>query len=172
MPLLEAGNAVPDSWIKVGDEDALPDSAPALITLDRFQREKDALAGRNAPLGVLLPSDAKPESIADSLDRISLVAIQFPVFKDGRGFTIARTLRERYGYKGEIRAVGHVLIDQHVFLLRCGFTTVEIPEVAKAAEWKQALGQYDIAYQGSMMDDEPLSLFRRHVAASDLTKTK
>lgn len=164
MALLEAGRVVPDGWVKVDDEQPLPDGQPALVSLARFQGEGAALAGRNAPLGVLLASDTKPEAIAALLDRVSLVAIQFPVFRDGRGFTIARTLRERYGYQGEIRAVGHTLPDQYVHLLRCGFTTVETPDNKDPVRWTEALALYDIAYQPAVTDDPPLSLLRRRLA--------
>jgi uncharacterized protein (DUF934 family) len=163
MPLLEAaGRAVEDPWIKVDDDTPMPEGA-ALVSLARLERDREALAGRNAPLGVLVPSNAKPEALADHLDRLSLVAIQFPVFKDGRGFTIARALRERYGYQGEIRAVGHILPDQYVFLLRCGVTVVEIPDGTEA-RWREALGFYDIAYQPAVTDDPPLSFLRRRLA--------
>jgi len=170
MALLEGGQVVADSWVRVGDDGALPDGQPALITLARFQAEADTLAGRNAPLGVVVPSNTKPETIAPLLDRLALVAIQFPVFKDGRGFTIARSLRERYGYKGEIRAFGHILPDQYVFLLRCGVTNVEIPDGADPARWAEALGQYDIAYQPAMVGDSPMSFLRRHLSVTGTSK--
>jgi uncharacterized protein (DUF934 family) len=170
MALLDAGKSVEDGWAKVEDGEPLPEGQPALVSLARFQSDGEALAGRNAPLGVLLPSNTKPEAIADLLDRVMLVAIQFPVSKDGRGFTIARALRERYRYTGEIRAVGHTLPDQYVHLLRCGFTTVETPEGTNPARWTEALGFYDIAYQPAITDDPPLSLLRRHLAVADLRK--
>jgi uncharacterized protein (DUF934 family) len=165
MPLLDAaGKTVADTWVAVADDAPLPggDTA-ALIPFARLKAETEQLAGRNAPLGVLLASDAKPEDVAPFLDRLALVAVEFPKFRDGRGFTIARTLRERYGYKGEIRAVGHILPDQYVFLLRCGVSTVAASETAHLESWQKALGQFTIAYQPAATGDEPLSLLRRHL---------
>jgi uncharacterized protein (DUF934 family) len=160
MPLLESGHPVADRFVAVADEDALPD-APALIPLARFTRDADRLAGRNAELGVQVASTTRPEDIAPLLDRVSLVAVEFPKFRDGRGFTIARTLRERYGYTGEIRAVGHFLPDQYSQLLRCGFTTAVVPDDADLAPWQAALRAFHIAYQPDVSGAQPLSGLRR-----------
>ena len=162
MPLLEAGAPTADGWTRVDDDAPLPEGAAALVSLARFERDAGALAGRNAPIGVAVPSTTKPEAIAPHLDRLALVAIQFPVSKDGRGFTIARALRERYGYKGEIRAFGHILPDQYVHLIRCGVDKVEVPEGTET-RWQEALRFYDIAYQKAIVGDEPLSLLRRRL---------
>ena len=132
MPLLEAGIPVADRFVRVDDAAALPD-APALIPLARLRRDAAELAGRNGELGVQVPSTAQPEDIADLLGRVTLIAVEFPKFRDGRGFTIARALRERYGFTGDIRAVGHVLPDQHSQLLRCGFTSVAVPDTSAAS---------------------------------------
>jgi uncharacterized protein (DUF934 family) len=92
-----------------------------------------------------------------------LVAIRFPKFRDGRGFTLARTLRERYGFTGEIRALGHVLPDQHLFLLRCGFSSVAVPDDADLAVWTAAIGRFHVAYQPALAEKAPLSLLRRRL---------
>ena len=166
MALLEAaGRAVENIWTNVDDDAPLPEG-PALISFARLERDKDALSGRDAPLGVSVSSKTKAEDLAPYLDRVSLVAIQFPVSKDGRGFTIARTLRERFGYKGELRAIGHILPDQYVHLLRVGMTNVEIPDGTEA-RWREALGFYDVAYQPAITDDHPLSLLRRRLADTE-----
>jgi len=169
MPLLENGHIKADSWVRAGDADTLPESAPAILSLARLRRDWDSLSARNAPLGVLLPSDTKPEDVAPYLGRLALVAIEFPKFRDGRGFTIARTLRERLGYQGEIRAVGHFIPDQYVFLLRTGFTTAEIPEGANPAHWAEALTEFKTAYQPAITDDQPFSGLHRHMAVAPKT---
>jgi len=159
MPLLDAGRPVADRFSVVADDAKLPDG-PALVTLARLQAEP--VAGRNAELGVVVPSTARPDDIAPLLDRVSLVAIEFPKFRDGRGFTIARTLRERYGYTGEIRAVGHLLPDQHSHALRCGFSTVAVADGADLTPWQAALSYIHIAYQPDVTGtDAPLSGLRR-----------
>jgi uncharacterized protein (DUF934 family) len=164
MSLLEHGRPVEDRFVAVADDAPLPSDAPALIPLARLQREAEALAGRNAELGIQVGSATHPEDIAPLLDRVSLVAVEFPKFRDGRGFTIARTLRERYGYTGELRAVGHVLPDQYAFLVRCGFTGVVVPDDADLAVWGAALGRFHVAYQAGVDGAPTVSGLRRRLA--------
>lgn len=167
MPLLDAGKLVADAFVAVADDEALPDATPAIVSLERLQRDEASLVGRNAPLGVIAPPGIDPQKLAPFLDRLALVVVQLPKFKDGRAFTLARTLRERYGYTGEIRATGHILPDQYQLLLRCGVTSVAIPESADPKRWDEALGLYHIAYQASATDDQTLSLLRRRIAVSE-----
>ncbi len=105
-------------------------------------------------------------AIAPDLDRFALVAVEFPKFRDGRGFSTARELRERYGYAGEIRAVGHVIPDQYQFLVRTGFTSVEAPEGTNPESWANALTEITIAFQPSLDDTQPLSLLRRKLGVA------
>ncbi|MGG5821116.1 DUF934 domain-containing protein [Falsiroseomonas sp. HW251] len=166
MPLLEAGALRPDEFRSVADDEALPDG-PSLVSLERLLRDAPALAARNAPLGVVLPSDADPAVLEPLLDRLSLVALRFPKARDGRAFTQARALRERHGFAGEIRATGHVLPDQYAFLLRCGVTTVEVPDGTDAAVWARALQFIPIAYQAAVAGDgDALGPLRRRVAVA------
>ena len=166
MPLLENGRLAEDRFAAVADDAPLPSDTPALIPFARLQREAEALAGRNAALGIQVAPATPPEDIAPFLDRVSLVVVEFPKFRDGRGFSIGRALRERYGYQGEIRAVGHVLPDQHAFLLRCGFTAVAVPDGTDLAPWAAALGRFRVAYQAGMDAATPVSLLRRRMALS------
>ena len=148
MALIKDGAVVDDAWITVADDAELPD-APAIVTLDRWQAERDRLIGRNAPLGIRLESGQSPAGIAGDLDRFSVVALEFPVFTDGRAFTTARILRERYGYSGEIRAVGDVLRDQILFMVRCGFDAFEMDSDGSAEEWRTAVTEIDVFYQAA-----------------------
>lgn len=163
MALLENGALRADPHLRVAEEDALPDGAPALLTLARLLRETPL---RNAPMGVELPPDADPADLAPVLDRLALIALRLPKHKDGRAFTQARTLRERFGFRGEIRATGHVLPDQYLFLLRCGVTTVEVPEDADVAVWEAARRVIPVAYQASVGSETPLSLLRRRLGVT------
>lgn len=164
MPLLEHGRPVADPWTAVADDAPLPEGAPALVTLARLLADAPALVARNAPLGVVLPNDADPAAIAQVLDRLSLVALRLPKHKDGRAFTQARSLREHHGFAGEIRATGHILPDQHAALLRCGVSTVQVPEGADLGAWQRALRAHLVAYQPAVAGDGgPLGLLRRHV---------
>lgn len=165
--LLKDGLPVEDPWISLDDAvEAIPDG-PVIVSLDRWRRDRAVLVARNSPVGVRLKSSQRTGEIAPDLDRVALVALEFPKFRDGRAFSTARELRERYGYTGEIRAVGHTLPDQYQFLIRTGFSTVTVPDGANLATWQHALTEIGVAYQAGVAGDTPLSLLRRkiHLAA-------
>ena len=108
---------------------------------------------------MLLPSDADLAEIADDLSHLALVAIEFPKFTDGRGYTLARLLRERHGFTGEVRAVGQVLRDQLFYLARCGFNAFEL---AAGKDLDAALhGFRDFAAGYQAAADEPRPWYRR-----------
>ena len=119
MPLIRNGAAADDTFVTVADGDALPANG-AIVTLARFKSERDALLARNAPLGVWLKSAESPEELGDDVHRLSVIVLEFPIFRDGRPFSWARMLRTRMGFTGEIRATGHFLYDQLAFLARTG----------------------------------------------------
>jgi uncharacterized protein (DUF934 family) len=129
-----------DEWVRVADDAALPaDDAKVIVSLSRWQAERTALITRNAAVGVVLAADDAAEDIADDLDRLSLVALTFPKFADGRAYSTARLLRGRYRFRGELRAVGNVLRDQLLFMHRCGFDAFELQKGDAAAAWEKAL---------------------------------
>ncbi len=147
MPLIKGDEFAEDSWISVDDDEALPEGAPAIVSLARWQAERGVLAGRNAPLGIRLRADQPPAQIAMDLDRFQVIALEFPIFGDGRAYSYARLLRERYGYRGELRAVGNVLRDQALFMRRCGFDAFEVAEGTGIEGWREALGEISVFYQ-------------------------
>ena len=110
-----------------------------------------------------LPVDQPAEVLAPYLDRLSLVAVNFPTFRDGRGFTQARSLRERLAFSAEIRATGNILPDQYAFLLRCGITTVEMQDGSDPAAWQKAADHFSLAYQPSVLKEPVLSGLRRTI---------
>lgn len=137
MPLIRNGSWALDEYTALSDQDPLPDGG-VLVSLNRFQVERDLLLARNQPLGVRLSSAQSPEDIGPGLHQLSLVALDFPTFRDGRGFSWARLLRSRLGFEGEIRAIGHFLIDQLAFMERCGINAFDgdtriTPEALAAA---------------------------------------
>lgn len=137
MPLVDdKGRVTADPWSDVADLDPVP---PGKVILPLARLAAVAAERSGEGLGVRLGSDSRIDAILPLLDRIALIAIAFPKFRDGRGFTLARTLRERHGYKGEIRAVGHVLPDQFAAFLDCGFTTVRVPDGQPVERWAEAL---------------------------------
>lgn len=115
-----------DRWQRVGDEDELPEGGPVLVSATRWNE----LRGRNTledwEIGVELTPDEQLEDIVPDLDRISMVALDFPAFTDGRAYSSARLLRERHDFDGEVRATGDILLDQIPFMLRCGFSSFAI----------------------------------------------
>ena len=163
--LLKDGAVAENPWQTVEDDAATVPEGPVIVGLARWRRERDALSARNTPLGVRLASNQLAGEIAADLERFSLVALDFPVFRDGRAFSTARELREHHSFTGEIRAVGHVLPDQYQFLVRTGFNSVEVAESANIASWRHALTEISVAYQAGVAADTPLSNLRRRVGA-------
>ncbi len=163
MPLLDGDRLVEDIFARVADDEPLPDGA-ALVSIDRLQREGDALAGRNAPLGVALPPGTNPATLKPWLPRLALVALTLPKHRDGRAFTQARALREYHGYTGEIRATGHVIPDQYAALLRCGVSTVAVPDGTDTTVWTRLRDTIPLAYQPAMTGDGSANLLRRRVS--------
>ena len=168
--LIEAGEVVTDRWRQIGDDEALP-FGDIIVSLERLQRDADDLQQRPGGLGVLLPPGAELAPIVALLPRLQLVAISFPAFRDGRGFSLARELRERHGFTGEIRAVGHVLPDHYVFLMRCGVSTVQVEAAQDPVQWRTALQSVRTGYTADAESSEPLSPLRRHlrIAADNAT---
>ena len=145
MPLVKAGAIIADPYVFVAEGD-LPEGA-VLIPLARLQAEADTLDRRNAPIGVKVPNTTDVTALAPLLSRISLIALEFPKFRDGRAFSQARLLRERLGFSGELRATGNVLRDQLLLMARCGFDAFEVEKAEDAAHVAEAMSSYTIFYQ-------------------------
>ena len=145
MPLIKDGRLAEDIWTAVDDDTPLP-FGPAIVSLARWEAHRDALAERNAPLGLLLPNDRPVETVAADLAHFDVIALSFPKYADGRAYSQARLLRERYGYRGELRAVGNVLRDQFLFMHRCGFDAVSVP-LDQTDAWRTALREIGVRYQ-------------------------
>jgi len=164
MPLIREGALVDDPWTLAPDEGALPEG-PAIVSLARWQAERDTLAARNGRLGIRLRSSEAPEAIAGDLDRFELICLDFPRFQDGRAYSHARKLRQRHGFTGELRAVGNVLRDQFLFMRRCGFDSFEVRDAEAAGAWQQAMAEISVVYQPAA--DERRSAFVRRSAPGD-----
>jgi len=146
--LIKSGAYAQDSFAPVADDAALPDGA-VLVSLARFQKDRDTLLARNTPIGVKLASDQNPQVLADDISRLSLVALEFPKFRDGRAFSWARILRTRMGFKGEIRAVGDFIFDQVNYQHRVGFDAWEVPDHFTLEMFQRALTEMTDVYQPS-----------------------
>ncbi len=141
-----AAQDVQDQWVWVEDTEPVPDNAPAVVSFERWRGERARLVRRHAALGIRLAGGDDVAGIADDVARFGLIALEFPSFTDGRAYSSARLLRERYGFTGELRAVGNVLRDQFAFMQRCGFDTFEVRE-ADAGAWREALAEVRVWYQ-------------------------
>jgi uncharacterized protein (DUF934 family) len=124
------------------------------------------LLARKAPVGVRLKSDQSPELIAADLERLALVALEFPKFRDGRAYSHARILRERYGFRGELRAVGDVLMEQLHFMLRTGFNAFEIAGPDPLEQYRTAKAEFSVWYQPTG-DGRPTAINLRHHLAGN-----
>ena len=148
MPLIKNGQPASDAFVHVADDAPLPADGPIIVGLARWQEDRGLIEPRNAPVGVRLKPSDPVEQLSQDLHRLSVVALEFPKFNDGRAMSQARLLRERYGYRGEIRATGKVLRDLLLFMHRCGFDAFDLDPAEDANAALAALGSFSVAYQG------------------------
>jgi len=141
-PVIETNN-----WVDLDDDAPLPDGTPVVVSLERWQTEREILDVHSTPVGVRLRSDQRVDEIADDLPDLPLVALDFPNMNDGRHFTSARLLRERHGYRGEIRATGQVLRDQLFFMARCGFDAFQLAPDKDGKAALRAFREISVVYQ-------------------------
>jgi len=155
------GKIINDRWHAVRDTQAALDTTDpfALLPLETWLARHTK--GTANGLGVWLAPDTDPAALAPFVSTLSMIAIEFPRFFDGRGYSIA-TLLHRYGYRGELRAIGEVLIDQIFHLKRVGFTSFELRADQNRKDAAASLHRYSNAHQAAA--DLPLPLFRRRVA--------
>lgn len=137
-----------DTWQHLGDNDSLPGtSADIIVTVERWRKDRDALLAREGKLGITIGGGIAADEIVEDLSHFDLIAIRFPEFRDGRGYSYARLLRERYGFKGEIRAIGNVLRDQLFYMERCGINAFEVQEERDIHDALKAFHELTIRYQ-------------------------
>lgn len=148
MPLIKHRQFVDDAFVSVADNEAMPLDG-AIVSLNRFRAERQMLIARNLPLGVRLTSSESPDALRSDVHGLCVIALEFPLFRDGRPFSWARILRTRMGYTGEIRATGHFLYDQIAFLTRVGVDAFEVPKEFSIAQFNRALGEVSQVYQPS-----------------------
>lgn len=149
---------IEDHWQHLADDADLPEN-PVIVSLARWQQQRTVLLERGEPVGVRLPNTINPAELAEDLPKLAVVALEFPKFADGRAYSQARLLRERHGYRGEIRAVGDVLRDQVFFMARGGFDAFELREDRSLEDALMAFSEFSESYQPAA--DQPLPLYRR-----------
>lgn len=162
--IIKDRNVVTDPWnrLKLQADGSLP-QAPAtgdiIVPLAMWREQRAHLLVRPGRIGVWLDSHEDPAAIAEDLRIFGVVAVNFPTFGDGRGFSTARLLRDRYGWKGELRAVGDIFRDQLFFLASCGFDAFALRDSEDPREALAGFGVFSESYQASV--ERPLPLFRR-----------
>ncbi len=165
MPaIIKNDQVIDDQWTLLSAEADLAEALrteQAIIPFALWQAHKSQLQAVK-PLGVWLESNQAVEDLADDLAHFAVVALNFPVFTDGRHFSSARLLRERYAYTGEIRAIGDVARDQLFFMRRCGFDAYAIRADRCPIDALQSLTDFSVTYQAAC--DQSLPLYRRRMA--------
>ncbi|MEX0695356.1 MAG: DUF934 domain-containing protein [Rhodospirillales bacterium] len=147
MPLLKNGKIVSDDWVPVADDADISDEKAVVVSLERWLDQAETLKKRNAPVAVAIRNDQSPSELVDDLDAIDAVFLTFPVYTDGRAFSQARLLRQRYRFKGEIRATGNVLRDQYAFMQRCGFDAFKVKDGTDLDGWGRSAASVSEVYQ-------------------------
>ena len=167
MALIKGTRIVDDPWTVAADADDLGRLGPLIVSYELWEENRAALAKRPGPLGIRLRSDQAADAVAGDLARFALIALEFPTFRDGRGYSTARILRERHGFRGELRAVGNILRDQALFLWRCGFDAFEVAKPDDAAAWAEALAEIADIYQPAASGGPTVRRLRAAVARSE-----
>lgn len=161
--IIRDGAIVTDDWnLIAAAEDGAAVALPTgknIVPLNVWLAQRDILLEGNLPVGVWLDSHQDPAELADVVGRLSVIAINFPKFVDGRGYSIATLLRSRYGFKGELRAIGDVLRDQIFYMKRVGFNAYAVRADKDIHDALNALKDFSEVYQGTV--DQPLPLYKR-----------
>jgi uncharacterized protein (DUF934 family) len=161
--LIKDGAIINDIWTLIAkpEADAIVDltASHIILPLQVWMENKSHLQTRT-DVGVWLDSDETADLIGEDAQSLPLIAVNFPLFMDGRAFSTARLLRERYGFKGELRAIGNLIRDQLCYLRRCGVNAFAFanPDI-NLEEAVKSLNDFSEYYQASV--DQPLPLFRR-----------
>lgn len=161
MPLVKGGQIVEDRFVRLNDDAAAPDDVAVLVPAARFLADSAEYASRAVATGVIWPNNRDVAELAPHLGELAVVALVFPSFRDGRAYSQARLLRERYGFRGELRATGQVLRDQFVLLARAGFDAFEVTKDADARAFSATLARYSAFYQSVGTDATPILQQRR-----------
>ncbi|MAR93370.1 MAG: DUF934 domain-containing protein [Pseudomonadota bacterium] len=151
---------VDDSFTVVNSVDEFPRSGDVILDIALWQELAPRLQHRPGKVGVKVPVDVEPEDLVDLLGQVDVIAIEFPVFRDGRGYSLARILRERLGYEGELRACGDVLRDQMFYLQRCGFNSFVTREDRCIEDALNGLHDFSVTYQADALEKRPIYLRR------------
>lgn len=147
--LIRGGELVPDDWQELADDAELPAGGKYIVSLARWQDLAEAAVPEQLELGLRLGNDQDVESLWPEIGHAILIALEFPGAADGRAYSQARILRDRLGYRGEIRAVGAVIGDQLFEMSRCGFSAMELRDDQDPQTCLRLLQGFSASYQAA-----------------------
>ena len=160
--VIRDGAVVADGWTLIAATDdaanAILPAGKIIVPLNVWMSQQERLALRG-PIGVWMDGSDDPSTLANSVHRLALIAVNFPKFTDGRGYSTATLLRSRYGFHGELRAIGDVLRDQLFYMRRAGFNAFAVRTDKDILDAVTAWQDFSVSYQGAA--DQPAPLFRR-----------
>ncbi len=156
MPLLVNNEVVADNWTLI-DAETLDQSGDVIVPLALYLEHREQFDARETGVALQLNGDDDLSSIQAEVDQFPLIAIDFPAFRDGRGFSIARLLK-RQGYRGQLRATGDFGRDQLDFLARCGFDAFQLKDDKFSEDVFKSFGEVSVRYQGAADDAKPVYL--------------
>lgn len=159
MVIIKDGRSSADNWQHLDDHEPIPASGAITVSKTRWQAERSELIAREGPVGLRLEASDTPDEIAADVHRFPLIALDFATLTDGRLFSLARLLRERLRFSGELRATGDFIQDQMFFLRRVGVDSFESAAAATAQDVAAALATFSVSYQAAA--DEPRPLYQR-----------
>ena len=167
MKIIRDRAIVEDDWTRLDDAAPVPASGKLVVSHARWLKDKAALKAHGS-VGVSIPATLDVAELKDDLATLKLVAVPFNFIQpkpeggrtfDGRAYSQARALRERFGFKGEIRAVGDVFRDAMFYMHRCGVNAFELKAGADLQDALNAFRDFSVGYQGAA--DDPMPIFRR-----------
>jgi uncharacterized protein (DUF934 family) len=151
MQVIKDKAVINDDWTVARDleNDSPVPEGKVVLPFAYWQANRDALLKQNSEHAVWIDGDTVTEDLLDDLEHFAMIALDFPAFKDGRSYSHACLLRERYGYKGDLRAIGDVLRDQLFFMQRCGIDSYEIREDRDIEDALKSLEDFSVRYQAA-----------------------
>ncbi|EJM78476.1 DUF934 domain-containing protein [Pseudomonas sp. GM55] len=160
--IIKNNEVVDETWHLLPKDfsiDGITNCDDYIVPLQLWREHSRMLLARDGGLGIWLDADEEAEEIGEDVAQFQVIALNFPAFTDGRNYSNARLLRDRYGFKGELRAIGDVLRDQLFYMHRCGFDAFAVRPDKDPYEALEGLKDFSVTYQAAT--DEPLPLFRR-----------
>lgn len=159
MQVIKDKQIVTDDWQRVLDEEAIP-TGEVIISYRRWKQGGDEIEQHQGPLAICIDGDDAIEEVAEIAQQFELIALDFPTFADGRNYSNARILRDRYAYKGDLRAVGDVMRDQLYYMQRCGISSFQVRADKNIEDALKAFDDFSLSYQTAADGAEPVYRYR------------